>query len=75
VLKIGKNCGRRFFILGKYDDTCPRVGQKLIFCQNFGSIQINRKLRVATKIMSKFFWFLMCYWAAEKLKNDYLSSA
>jgi hypothetical protein len=37
--------------------------------------QINRKLRVATKIESTFLWFLTSYRAAEKQQNDYLSSA
>jgi hypothetical protein len=36
---------------------------------------INRKLRVATKIESTFFWFLTSYRAAENVQNDYLSSA
>jgi hypothetical protein len=37
--------------------------------------QINRKLRVATKIGSTFFWCLTSYRAAEIVQNDYLSSA
>jgi hypothetical protein len=38
-------------------------------------LRINRKLRVATKIGSTFFWFLTSYRAAEVVQNDYLSSA
>jgi hypothetical protein len=37
--------------------------------------KINRKLRVATEIGSTFFWFLTSNRAAEKVQNDYLSSA
>jgi hypothetical protein len=37
--------------------------------------KINRKLRVATKIGSTFFWFFTSYRAAEIVQNDYSSSA
>jgi hypothetical protein len=37
--------------------------------------EINRKFRVATEIGSTFFWVLTSYRAAEKVQNDYLSSA
>jgi hypothetical protein len=53
------------------DDGILLIGNFILLIKN----QINRKLRVATKIGSTFFWFLTCYWAAEKLKNDNLSSA
>jgi hypothetical protein len=47
---------------------------KKIIC-NMYNCTINRKLRVATKIGSTFFWLLTIYRAAEIVQNDNLSSA
>jgi hypothetical protein len=43
--------------------------------RHFVFLKMNRKLRVATKIGSNFFWFLTSYRAAKIVQNDYLSSA
>jgi hypothetical protein len=64
------------------DDSLTQVGSiqtilteldKLI--SYFIEEKANRKLRVATKIGSTFFLFLMSNRAAEIVQNDYLSSA
>jgi hypothetical protein len=62
-------------MVGFYTFYFQKFGFGFLNLFKFIFILINRKLRVATKIGSTFFWFLTSYRAAEIVLNYYLSSA
>jgi hypothetical protein len=57
---MGKNCGRSFFLWLKMAPLAQGVGQKLFFCQHFGSIQLFFNL---------FFALVLCYQHANLMEE------
>jgi hypothetical protein len=60
--------------LRKHVENCS-IPETLLKIRSEFSITNERKFGVYTEIGSTFFWFLTSYRSAEKVQNDYLSSA